>query len=532
MNNITRPGLLRNLQVGFGLSLLILIITSVASFSSIQNLLDSSGWVDHTDSVISELNSALSALKDAETGQRGFLLTDDTVYLRPYTGARERALSQVDKIQSMTADNPVQQRNVSEFKNLILQRMDILQQTIDQKKSDNIYSLGDLKKGREYMDEARAVVQRMQAEEQRLLAIRLARVRTFSTFTPILIIVAALLSILITLFFYRKVHHDFLERTALYTELQQKDEDISRRIDIIREIAGKISGGNYQTRVTDEQKDGLGSLSGSLNKMAESLETAFNQLSDKEWLQTGLARLNEKMMGQTDMKALVSDVIRFIAEYSRSRVGAFYILDPVAQVLTLTGSYALSVQAAHQTIRPGEGLAGQAAADGKRMLVRDIPPGEWVISFAAGSIKPRTMIAFPFFREGKVKGIIELGSLEYYTDRDLEFFTSISEIIGTAVNSIETRNKLQDLLEETQAQSEELQSQHSELENLNLELEVQAEKLQVSEEELKVQQEELLQTNQELGGTEPDTRRKESPYPYPQPGHPKESRRAGALHEV
>jgi signal transduction histidine kinase/DNA-binding response OmpR family regulator len=66
------------------------------------------------------------------------------------------------------------------------------------------------------------------------------------------------------------------------------------------------------------------------------------------------------------------------------------------------------------------------------------------------------------------------------------------------VHSIETRVKLQELLEETQAQTEELQSQHSELENLNLELEVQAEKLQVSEEELKVQQEELMQTNQEL----------------------------------
>jgi signal transduction histidine kinase/CheY-like chemotaxis protein len=130
--------------------------------------------------------------------------------------------------------------------------------------------------------------------------------------------------------------------------------------------------------------------------------------------------------------------------------------------------------------------------------VKEILRGEWVVSFAAGDVKPRTIIAFPFFHENKLKGVIELGSLENYTDRDLEFFANISENIGTAVNSIETRNKLQELLEETQSQSEELQSQHSEMENLNLELEVQAEKLQVSEEELRVQQEELMQTNQEL----------------------------------
>src|ERR1700750_1252219 len=99
MNNATQPGLLRNLQIGFGLSLLILVITSVASFSSIRNLMDSSKWVDHTDSVINELNMTLSSLKDAETGQRGFLLTDDTAFLQPYYGAHERTLSTLDNIQ-------------------------------------------------------------------------------------------------------------------------------------------------------------------------------------------------------------------------------------------------------------------------------------------------------------------------------------------------------------------------------------------------------------------------------------------------
>jgi CHASE3 domain sensor protein len=69
MNIVSRPGLLRNLQIGFGLSLLILIITSVASYSSISNLLDGSQWVDHTDSVIIKLDNTVSALRDAESGR-------------------------------------------------------------------------------------------------------------------------------------------------------------------------------------------------------------------------------------------------------------------------------------------------------------------------------------------------------------------------------------------------------------------------------------------------------------------------------
>ena len=498
MNIVSRPGLLRNLQIGFGLSLLILIITSVASYSSISNLLDGSKWVDHTDSVIIKLDNTLSVLRDAESGPRGFLLTGDTTYLLSYNTATDRINILLDSIQEMTSDNPAQQRHIEELRPVIFKPIVLIGQIIDQKRTNNIYSLEDFQKTRDYMRDVRQILQRMEMEERGLMVDRVARVSKYSGYTPVLIVIAALLSILITLFFYWRVHNDFLERAALYAELQQKDADISRRIDIISGIADKISEGDYRTRVSEEQSDSLGVLSGSLNKMAESLEYSFGLLSDKEWLQTGIARLNEVMVGETDMPTLVNNVIEFVAEYTGSKVGALYLLDTIGDNLTLKGQYALRPGLGRKTIRIGEGIVGQAAIKGKKMQLKDIEAGDWVVSFASGEVRPRSTIAMPFFHERKVKGVIELGSLEEYTHRDQEFFNSISDNIGTAVHSIETRAKLQELLEETQAQTEELQSQHSELESLNLELEVQAEKLQVSEEELRVQQEELMQTNQEL----------------------------------
>ena len=498
MNIVSRPGLLRNLQIGFGLSLLILIITAVASYSSISNLLDGSKWVDHTDSVIIRLDNTLSVIRDAESGARGFLLTEDTTYLQSYNTATDRISILLDSIQEMTSDNPVEQRHIAELRQVIFRPIVLLGQIVDQKKTNNIYSLEDFKKVREYMRDDRQILQRMETEERGLMADRVARVRRYSGYTPALIVIAALLSILITLFFYWRVHNDFLERAALYAELQQKDADISRRIDIVSGIADKISEGDYRTRVSEEQSDSLGVLSGSLNKMAESLEYSFGLLSDKEWLQTGIARLNEVMVGETDMPTLVNNVIEFVAEYTHSKVGALYLLDTIGDNLTLKGQYALRPGLGRKIFRIGEGIVGQAAIKGKKMQLQDIEAGDWVVSFASGEVRPRSTIAMPFFHERKVRGVIELGSLEAYTHRDQEFFNSIGDNIGTAVHSIETRAKLQELLEETQAQTEELQSQHSELESLNLELEVQAEKLQVSEEELKVQQEELMQTNQEL----------------------------------
>jgi len=498
MNAHHQPRLLRNLQIGFGLSLLILVITSIASYSSIHNLLQSSRWVDHTDSVITELESVLSTMKDAETGQRGYLLTSDTAFLRPYYGAHERALDNIDKIERMTADNPVQQKNIGELRSVLTERLTILQKVLDQKKTDNIFSVEDLKRGFVYMNEARRIVQRMQGEEHQLLAARLSDVKRFSGYTPVLIIIAALLSFIITIFFYSRVHNDYLRRMALQEELEKKDREINRRIDIIRGIAGKISNGNYQIRVSDEERDGLGSLAGALNKMAESLEYSFGLLSDKEWLQTGIAKLSETMVGETDMKRLVSHVLGTLIQYSRSSVGAFYMMDHRDHSLIRCGQVGLEMAGQPETIRAGEGLVGQCALDGKQVLVKDISPEQWTISFTSGALRPSNVIVFPLLHEKKIKGVIELGTLGAYTSRDLDFFNGVAENIGVAVNSMQDRVRLQELLEETQAQTEELQAQHGEMENLNMEMEAQAEKLQVSEEELKVQQEELMQTNQEL----------------------------------
>ena len=499
MNIVSRPRLLRNLQIGFGLSLLLLIITAVASFSSISNLMVASKWVDHTDSVIIKTDRALFVLRDAESGQRGYLLTGDSTFLRDFNGALDTLHGIIDSIGEMTIDNPNQVQNIRDLRAVIDQPLVILSQIIEQKKSDNIYNLQELERARVYSLQARAILQRMERAEHQLLAARIVSVQKYSAYTPILIVVAAILSILITLVFYWRVHNDFLERASLYAELQQKEEDVSRRIDIIGGIADRISAGDYRTRVSDDQKDSLGELAGSLNKMAESLEYSFGLLSDKEWLQTGIAGLNEEMVGETDMQTLVTNVIEFVAEYTRSKVGALYLRDQAFDTLNLQGQYALRAGgSSRQPIRTGEGIVGQVASSGKKMQIRDIDAGDWVVSFTAGEVRPRNIIAIPFFHEKQVKGVIELGSMEEYTPRDQEFLGSIGDNIGMAVHSIETRSRLQELLEETQTQTEELQSQHSELESLNMELETQAEKLQVSEEELKVQQEELLQTNQEL----------------------------------
>ena len=76
-----------NLRLGLGLSLIILFISSLASYVSIGNLIKSTDLVKHSDEVILNADNVISYLKDAETGQRGYLLTGNKVFLQPYYGA-------------------------------------------------------------------------------------------------------------------------------------------------------------------------------------------------------------------------------------------------------------------------------------------------------------------------------------------------------------------------------------------------------------------------------------------------------------
>lgn len=486
----------RNLLIGFSASLLILIVTSVASYVSISNLLESAELVRHTQRVITELRNIRQALVDAETGQRGFLLTAEEDFLEPYKNARTRALTAFENARNLTLDNIEQQASLKELLTQVNDRFEYLEISIDSRREGRPIVTENLRRGREYMDNIRDLLQVMQDRENARLQVRTESLNKFASYTSPLIIAAALVAVLITILFYVRVRHDFDERLMLQQELVKKDEDITRRINIIQDIAEKISAGNYDARVSDKQGDALGAVAESLNKMASSLEYSFNQLSDKEWHQTGLATLNDVMIGEKSMPVLAKGIIDHLATYVNSQTGALYIME--RDELRAEAGYAYLPEAVRPVFRLGEGLLGQAVVTGKYLELKEIPDESIYISFASGQAKPKHIVAVPIFDGYNIKGAIELASLQEFTKREIEFLTSAASNIGIAITTAQNRKRLQELLEETQAQSEELKAQHAEMENLNSELEVHAEKLQASEEELKVQQEELKQANQEL----------------------------------
>jgi signal transduction histidine kinase/CheY-like chemotaxis protein/CHASE3 domain sensor protein len=487
----------RNIQIGFGLSLLVLIISSVASYISITSLLNSSRLVNHTTEVIQELNDLMLTMKDAETAQRGYLLSGDEDYLNRYNGVSERITLKLGHIRSLTIKDYFQQTNLDQLNTMLVKRIKYLKGLIDTKKSNQDINILYLQEGNKVMEEVRIKVQTMQTHQSNLLVNQTATMNRFASYTPILIIIAAFLSFLSTIFFYLKVTKDFAQKSSLQAALEIKEEDVSKRIAIIQSTAEKILLGDYKIRVIDEQKDDLGGLSRALNRMTESLDLSFTQLHHTEWLQGGIAKLNQVMVDEKTQETLIGDTIEFIAGFTNSQVAAFYVLEDQDR-LTLKGSFALDNLRKRQLINIGEGIVGQSAQSGKPIVINEISPDDITISFASGEMKPAGIAAIPVYHDYKLIGVIELGSRTEISENVLEFMSVAVNNVGIALYTSQIRKKQQELLEETQAQAEELQTQHNELENLNTELETQTQKIQASEEELRVQQEELLQSNEEL----------------------------------
>ena len=241
----------RNLLIGFGFSLLILIISSIISYISINQLIDSQRWVEHTTQVKLGLDQLISRMKDAETGQRGFLLTGEETFLEPYNGARSEVMELIANTQMLTRDNDTQQRDFPFLEKLISDKFNLIAGSIRDKKQGIPPTSSALLKGKAVMDSVRVIVATMIKRENKLMITRNAEMDTFATYTPIFIGIASLIAMVITIVFYFRVQKDAQIAVHLQNELIEKEKNTERQISAIGSIAEKIAKGDYAVRVDE-----------------------------------------------------------------------------------------------------------------------------------------------------------------------------------------------------------------------------------------------------------------------------------------
>jgi CheY-like chemotaxis protein/CHASE3 domain sensor protein len=420
--------------VGFWIAIAAVVVVALLSYQALQASVTNAQRVTHTLRLVEQLQALLSTMKDAETGQRGFLLTGDEAYLEPYSNAKAALAGEIASARELVSQDREQQRRLQGLEQACADKFAELAQTIAlRRRNDAAGALVIVRtdRGKDIMERIRAVIAEMTAEERRSLATR------------------------------------------------QEDW---------------LSGARLSSWVT---------LGGSALLLAFILAAAVRTSRDyrsrqiQSWIRSGYVGLAERIQGEQRLDTLGNRVLAYLAQYLDAQAGALYLAEADGQFQRVA-SYALLEESAAHSLRPGDGLLGQAAKENRVLHVQNVPAGYLSIGSSLGRSNPTELLVSPASVYGVVQAVLELGFFRRLEAADRELLTRICESLGIAVRASKDRTRLEDLLAETQRQGEELQTQQEELRVSNEELEVQSNSLKQSQIQLQNQQAELEQTNSQL----------------------------------
>jgi CheY-like chemotaxis protein len=385
--------------------------------------------------LIVQVQNLLSSAKDAETGQRGFLLTGDENYLEPFISGRASVDGELSRVRVLTANNPEQQQRLDQLQSLISAKLPELLSTITLKragKSEEALAILRTDRGKVLMDRIRALVAEMQDTDRAQLVQR---------------------------------QQEWQQTAGLSTRITWMGGGL---LLVLIAAAATLVSRDYRAR---------------------QLQT---------WLRVGQMGLGERIQGDQTLELLGNNVVSFLAPYLGAQVGAIYIAEGPERFRRFAG-YALQPNSPNESIRRGDTLIGQAVRDNRPIHLADVPADYMLpIGSATGQGAPRDILIAPASIDGTVHAAVEFGFLRHTDESQQQLLELLSTTIAVAVRSSKDRTRLEELLEETQSQAEELQTQQEELRVNNEELDEQSRALRESQAQMESQQVELEQTNAQL----------------------------------
>ncbi|MFN8389413.1 MAG: response regulator [Bdellovibrionota bacterium] len=408
--------------------------SGLVSYLNTRSINDNAESVTHTHDILKSLDDVLSLLKDAETGQRGFIITGKEQYLDPYKEAVSRVYAALAEAGRLSREIPGQQARLEALKAPLDTKLAELAETIRVRRENGLETASAVvleDRGKTAMDQIRQQISVMaQAVETDRLE-RIAKMNAAFAVATVSGMIACAVGMLLSGIVASLVYRNLLSR---------------RR---------------------------------------------------QEWLQAGQLRLASALEGDKRTDELGASLLAFFNDYLGAQAGAFFVRDATRfrRAATFGVPAAGGTPTEFET---NDGLLGQAVKSGKAFMLSNVPDGYIQMGSAFGRTKPRHLVIVPMKQDGVVNSVAELGFLDAPKQDVLELLARGADAAGIAVRSANYRSNLQNYLEETQRQAEELQVQGEELRVSNEELEEQSRALRESQVRLELQQAELEQTNAQL----------------------------------
>ena len=431
------------------LPLVVGVLTALAFVGLVVYLLSALRSVEHSERVIGNANEVMKLSVDLETGMRGYLLTGDETFLAPYKSGKAKIAVEMNTLLVLVSDSPIQEDRLRRIRALQNQWTEYAESVIAQRRNNQEF-LARVRQGEGKLefDEIRREFLSFLGMEQRL---RQERSDTAEDRTMTAVVVFLLLS---------------LGLSGLLAFMGRRE--LLRLSDI------------YNAALEQRGKD---------NEV----------LQEQAWLRTGQTELADYTSGQLALPQLGRQVLDFLATRLDVAVATIYVTEDDGS-LRRTAVYGFSdqeIQGKH-IFKPGEGLVGETAREKKLKHIKQVPDNYLLVTSSLGHGAPLELVLTPVNNEGAVNGVIELGFTRPVAQRELELLRLIAANVGTSLEAALYRQRLQNVLEETQQLNEELEVQQEELRTANEELGEQSRVLEQSQFHLEEQKAALEQSNEQL----------------------------------
>jgi len=452
----------QQLLLGYLAVFAFIICIAAVTYFSITSLVETGNWVTHTHRVIGFGNLIQKLLLDMETGERGYLITGIDEFLEPYEDGADEFESIISNVKTLVSDNISQVDRLEEIDRLVHKwQRSAASVEIEARRGVNagktsmstVSELIQQGKGKAAMDDLRRKLAEFVDVEKRLLLERGKGAKQAADKSLFVVLFGSILAIGVGLLSM------FITTGSIVKRVGGDPADIAN-------LTERVAQGNLELKPRRPDNAATGILA-SVEKMVAALKRNQIEVEQRDWLKTGIARLNEIIHGEHDVFTLSEKIVSEVAGYLHAPAAAVSVLEldsnEKPEFLT-AGKFGLSGTNSTQRFKQGEGIAGQAAMEKRLILVGELPADYMKVISSLGETSPSQLAAIPLVHENTVNGVLEIGALRPFTALQLEYLSQAANIIAININEGQSRRKLAEALETAQNLSADLRKANMDLE--------------------------------------------------------------------
>ncbi len=317
--------------LGIAVSLIILVAISSVSYQGLVRIQNDFKWVVSTREVLLNFSYFLSSLKDAEMGQRGFLLTGQERHLRPYKYVEEGVKSHFKSLRIIAGDNVAQQTKIDTCEKLVTEKLQELQKLISLQKDKGPEAVKKViltGTGKQFMEEIQALAMEMDKKERVLLDQRSKSIAVRIKLDAVVKIAAIIILLITAILIVSRVSYLFrIYKKAMTKQIELVDmksnfvsnvsHELRTPLKAIRESISIVLD-ESAGQVNDEQKEFLTVSKKNVDRLAR----LINDILDFQKLDAGKTKLNTR---NNNLNEVVKEVYELMLQPAKNKGLSFTV---------------------------------------------------------------------------------------------------------------------------------------------------------------------------------------------------------------